>query len=320
GFVIPLLFAAPASARGAEVPARDSHGDPLPAGTVARLGTIRWRTTDASYNAERGVFSRDGRRFIAWGGRTIEIFDIVTGQPLHRIPLGGDLNSATSAALSPDGKRLATFSGMVIEGDWAYYVRNWDLSNGRELAKGAGPVPYPQGSSLGFTHDGRLLVAYAASSLQREAQDAVLRKPIPLELFDGGSGRRLATFKGTGWLGQLAIFAPDGQTVAVLAETGVVRLFEGRSLRELRHFGAAGTPIYRLEYSGDGRTLATLDGQGRLRVWDVATGKQTTELKCAHEQFAWSACFALAPDGKQIALAPFKGNSVRIHDLKTGRE
>src|SRR5262249_13319887 len=42
--------------------------------------------------------------------------------------------------------------------------------------------------------------------------------------------------------------------------------------------------------------------------------------KCAHEQFAWSACFALAPDGKQIALAPFKGNSVRIHDLKTGRE
>src|SRR5262245_5747111 len=150
-----------------------------------------------------GVFSRDGRRFIAWGGRTIEIFDIVTGQPLHRIPLGGGLNSATSAALSPDGKRLATFSGMVIEGDWAYYVRNWDLSNGRELAKGAGPVPYPQGSSLGFTHDGRLLVAYAASSLQREAQDAVLRKPIPLELFDGGSGRRLATFKGTGWLGQL---------------------------------------------------------------------------------------------------------------------
>jgi WD40 repeat protein len=315
------LFAASAWAGGGEAPARDRHGDPLPAGVVARLGTVRWRTTDAGHNAERGVFSPDGKRFIAWGGRTIEIFDTSTGQVLYRIGLAGGLPSSTkSVAVSPDGARLTAVSGVPGPTPFAYHVRSWDLSSGRELATGVGGIPFAHQCSVGFTHDGRSLVAYAPSTIERELQGAMLRKPIPLELFDGRSGKRLATFKGKDWLGEWAIFAPGGETIAVLTNTGVVRLFDGRSLRELRHFGAAGTPIYRLEYAGDGRTLATLDDQGRLRVWDVATGKQLAELTFASEQFAWSACFALAPGGTQVALAPFKDNSVRIHDLKTGRE
>src|SRR5947199_70946 len=63
-------------------PAADRHGDPLPAGSLARLGTTRWR-----HGAEITfvAFGPDGRTLITAGqDRTARVWDLATGREVRR--------------------------------------------------------------------------------------------------------------------------------------------------------------------------------------------------------------------------------------------
>lgn len=95
-------------------PARlDRHGDSLPPGAVARLGTVRLRqdgTTSLAWlpAGDRLVASRDGR-LMAWtDGRETVVVDRVRNRAVARP--GGHRAKVRSLAFSPDGRRLATGS------------------------------------------------------------------------------------------------------------------------------------------------------------------------------------------------------------------
>src|SRR5262245_49201304 len=62
-------------------PALDLHGDPLPAGAVARLGTVRFR-----YAAQAAAYSADGS-LLALGGadNQIRLLDPATGREVRRL-------------------------------------------------------------------------------------------------------------------------------------------------------------------------------------------------------------------------------------------
>jgi WD40 repeat protein len=60
-------------------PASDAYGDPLPAGSMARLGTLRFRATD---RIDHLAFSHDGKELLSRGGGTITIWDAETGRRL----------------------------------------------------------------------------------------------------------------------------------------------------------------------------------------------------------------------------------------------
>src|SRR5438045_1305431 len=80
-FVLALLAAALGVALADDKPATDVHGDPLPAGAVLRLGTVRFRHKSSSV-----AYSPDGK-LLASGGHdnTIRLFEAATGKEVRRL-------------------------------------------------------------------------------------------------------------------------------------------------------------------------------------------------------------------------------------------
>src|SRR5262249_49602063 len=126
------------AARGAEKEADrprvflDRHGDPLPAGAVARLGTVRWRTDG---EIEALTFAPDGKTVIAGTRSGIYLFD-QGGRPSKHIQTLHVRFHPFS--FSPDGRRVA---GRIREreGDRILWdgteVQVWDTVTGRKTQR-----------------------------------------------------------------------------------------------------------------------------------------------------------------------------------------
>ena len=103
---------------------------------------------------------------------------------------------------------------------------------------------------------------------------------IETVLFDGETGRRLATLAGTG-MGGLGSgsFSPDSRAIisAGGAPDGYVRVWsavDGSLVLKLgKHAGGA----HGAEFSPDGGTILTV-GEGDVRLWDVRTGELPARL------------------------------------------
>src|SRR5436190_24177112 len=114
-----LLLAPPTRAKP---PRTDDHGDPLPPGAVARLGTVRLRHVlrDGS-GAASVVFSPDGKKVVSGGDVGLRAWDVATGKDLGWFPTAA---RATAAHFAPDGRSLLTIDN---EGS----MRLWQAGTGK---------------------------------------------------------------------------------------------------------------------------------------------------------------------------------------------
>ena len=71
-----------------------------------------------------------------------------------------------------------------------------------------------------------------------------------------------------------------------------------------------------MAFTLDGKTLAAADFRGSIKLWDVATGKNTFEVKASKTKGCWTAAFS--PDCKILATTPAGG--VTLWDVATGKE
>src|ERR1700720_4941962 len=92
----------------AEPPRPDDHGDPLPPGAVARLGTVRLRhvVRDGS-GAACVAFSPDGKTLVSGGDVGLRAWDVATGKDLGWFPKAAPAPCDRFAILS---KTLLTIS------------------------------------------------------------------------------------------------------------------------------------------------------------------------------------------------------------------
>jgi WD40 repeat protein len=107
-------------------PRVDLHGDPLPEGALARLGTMRFRHASQVTAIK---FSSDGKLMATTGyDECVRLCDAVDGKEHFRFQLGGKRHFNGTIAFSADGKMLAMANG---SGDKA--LRVIDTKTGKDI-------------------------------------------------------------------------------------------------------------------------------------------------------------------------------------------
>jgi WD40 repeat protein len=338
GLFAAWLILSPAGPAGGQPPRprTDLFGDPLPAGALARLGTVRWRTGATFYVCS--TLAQDGRTLFVGGGDrgTIRLFNLETGACLRTI--SGHEGGVASLALSPDGKLLASGgykdihlwdaptgrhlrrlrSGAVrtlafspdgtrlISGgqDHDRTVRVFDVKTGKEMLRTL--WHQREVSYVGCAPDGKTLVT--ASSMEGTVHFADLT-----------TGEVIRTIHPQNAHDTVVALSPDGKTLAVADMryqnqqpnwVHATRLLDLATGKELRTLGGPGSRTTDLAFSPDGKLLVS-SGEKALHLWDVSTGREKGRLPGTGTHLRFT------PDGRRMVAA---GSIIRVWDVVNGKE
>jgi RNA polymerase sigma factor (sigma-70 family) len=324
---------------------KDLYDDPLPAGVVSRLGTVRFRHEG---NINSVAFSPDGK-IIATGSldNTLRLWDAATGKELCRF---GEQNRPRFVAqifciaFSPDGKTVAS-------GGNDNKVHLWDRASGagRHLdAKDHGVVQAlaftPDGKTIASAHWNKDIVVWntatgeAIHRLQGH-QDKVLALVCSADgklLLSGGADKTVRlwdTAEGkevrkitTEMAVHGVALSPDGKLVAAGGSDKTIRLWDRATGAEVRQLVCREDWVFSVEFSPDGKTLAAATAHyapdrnlpvGRLLLFDVASGTELRQL--TKEDLHPTEAVAFSPDGKFIAAGGGHDCTLRLWDT-AGKE
>ena len=286
-------------------------------------------------------------------GATAAVLDAATGKVIATVKPGQ--SNSIRTALSPDGKRLATFGQFFAtkpnDENWAAVVQVWDAATGAETCRVRTGVPH-QVQAVAFSPDGKLLVTAAPGG--------------PVQGWDPATGKPVRQYVGRSSIGQQFFFSPDGTRLAGTGADGTVQVWETATGKRLAAGGAAvhsvadvvfppgGGPavalgaIYQtiqvwtvpggvltpqaghlgavtaLRFTPDGKHLVSAGQDGRVIRWDTSTGAELGQLgrpsgdaRRGGPWFFYQA--AITPDGR-TAIVPNGGTGLAVVDLEAGTE
>lgn len=292
----------------------DRQEDPLPAGAVKRLGTLRFRHGDWVRCIALGA---DGESIVSAAGKIVYVWDLASGNERRRFE--GHDTEVNSVACSRDGKDIAS---LTTDGT----IHLWDATTGREARRYPAHKPHthsvwrswqlPGYSGLAFTPDGKQLLSRGSDNkicLWDTATGAKKREFNMLALL----------FPQTSALG--FTLSPDGKILAAFvgkigAEAPHLILWDvatGRVLQE----PAWKDCVWDAAFSPDSKTMAVFVGKQpgvrpyALELWDIASGKKLRTFSPPEDDWR---LLGFSPDGKTLAV---KGAPDALHflDLQTGK-
>ena len=304
-----LLIAARVLAE--DKPRLDLHGDPLPPGAVARLGTVRWRHPDGL--SHHLAFSQDGKTIASSGCERVRLWEISSGRQIKQLP--GDSTDKDFWSFQADGPVAFSPRGTLLV-----------LSNpdGDEIA-----LYEPE-----LRKKVQQFEAWSASALSADGKVAATLDRIGegSTLWDTTTGKKLCELPGK----LVRALSADGKLFAAdepqVMDEYTGRMFVGETAtgKELRQI-SVGKNVF-LEpgaISADGKIVAALKGipnrlaldqigivlyQCEIVLWDL-DGEKLRSLK---KNLRRGLPRAFSSDGKMLAIAA--GNAIVLLDTATGRE
>jgi WD40 repeat protein len=222
-----------------------------------------WEVPDSFVGAPSWGLTADGRTLALTDGEWHAVADgdwrvgglaMTVPKGLHLIDLttGGRtrLEGETEAALSPDGRLLATSSSGSARPPRTPDVRLRDPRTGQVTT--VLPCPWASHRQAWFSPDGRIVVTgFAPGPL--DVPSAPDSKDATITLWDTTSGRRLADVPGVRGPVQ---FTPDGGALFAFRQKGSLKWIEVPAGRERASYGAPDLRAERFVISPDGLRVA----------------------------------------------------------------
>jgi WD40 repeat protein len=267
------------------------------------------------------ALSRDGKILASTGGgsHTIHLWETATGRELRQFP--EPQYGLSTLAFSSDAKTLAAkgLNGIIhlydtATGKTLRQIGKRDDKNGMLFFD----PPY---SPMGFAPGDKTIAALVTEYENRQAHSLI-------KFWDVATGEVRMQIQQPSpdvWHQSFA-YAPDGKTLAWSGSDRVVRLVEpdtGKVLRSLKDVSGI-----RMLFSPDSKWLFTENlTEGKVRVWEVATGKESRPLAGTAPPLVGAPAFfgaanlsmAISHDGKVFALSRDQ-HRVSLLEVATGKE
>jgi WD40 repeat protein len=240
------------------------------------------------------VFAPDNHSVASRSGdKTIKLWDIITGHPLHTFPVGTVGVGSSSVAVSPDGRTLAA-------GTASNAIKLWTITDGAELRTLTGHAAAVE--AVVFSPDGALLASGDEHGI--------------IKLWDVASGREQHTLSGhSSWVDALS-FAPDGHTLASGSGDHTIRIWDVTSGQELRSLQGHAAPVTAVAFAPKDPLLAASDESAAIKLWDLSSGREVRALH-GHADLVESVAFS--PDGRLLASGS-SDSTIRLWDVASGTE
>lgn len=252
-------------------------------------------------NVNALVFSSDGAFLFAAGGQPglsgeVREWNVADGTLARTF--SGHRDAIYSAALSPDGKILAT-------GSYDQKIKLWDVESGKELRTLSGHNGAIYG--LAFRPDGKIL---ASASGDRT-----------VKLWDVASGERRDTLAQSLKELYAVAFSPDGRWLVAGGVDNRIRIWQiSENAAEttnplidakFAHEGA----ILNLVFSRDGKLLISSADDRTVKLWEAPVLKERLVLE---SQPDWAQALVFAAGDQSIVVGRMDG-TLGIYDVTTGK-
>jgi YVTN family beta-propeller protein len=242
--------------------------------------------------------SPDGRQaaVVAYGGRSIDIFDVATRAKLRTIDLAPN-EGPHGIAWLPDGRILATT-------ERSQSLAIVDTRRGDRV------------TAIATGQQGTHMVAVTADG--RRAFTANIGSGT-VSVLDLAAGRKLGEIA-TGGRPEGIALSRDGRTLWVGDLEGArVQVFDTATQRRLGEIRTGQVPI-RVAASPDGRWMVTSNlGDGSLTVIDARTRLVARTITVSGEREAGQVTILFSADGRRLYAAETGRNTVAEVDMGSGR-
>jgi WD40 repeat protein len=305
-----------AAGRGQPEARKDQHGDPLPDGAIARLGTLRGRHDGPVTFA---AMLPDTKSVLSVSSGVVRVWEFPSGKLLRSFgetppddPKGirpPNRGGPVVVALSPDGKTLALTTQSTE-------IRLFDVATGKALASIKPQAGFRPVTALAFAPDGQQLASFDYDNTVR--------------IWDWAKGKEVRKFGGPGAnsliIGANAalVFSPDGKRLA----TALLERDKNTVVNSLKIWdpatgveqcsilvGQGRTGILPV-FSPDGKTLACATSGG-IGTFDAATGKAVNIWK---DKQTAAQMLVYSQDGTKLYCRTPGDRQVREVDPATGKE